>query len=729
MAKNFEHIIHKNSSAVVDGNPKLPTSGQLEYGEIAVNYAKDKETISLKNSNNEIVTFTSDKKLDNYVTVSDFEEAMQVASAALNDLEATKLEKSDFDNAMEDLETQLSNFYTKEEIDEGSLIVSASLNDLNTRLDSTSNSIEVLGNTKQDTLVSGTNIKTINNQSIIGSGNITIEGGSGGDTNVIETVKVNGTALTPDANKAVDIPVPKNVSDLNNDLNYIRKVALSDQSLLIYDSEENRYYDNHSIYSNYLILGTNNLYNVEGTYSVSFINSYLHLDSNEGEYPNTLSGFNAYIKNVLLNGKMFSSDSATDIRCQWVDYFYKDIQVYLIFNKDNTNYIDGLHFSFIGAEEISENGYTVLYYSALYKGYKYTLSIHYDYYNQTLISNPFVLKVEKNNIQSDWNATTGDAAILNKPNIHQNMGLHIEDDGYIVLRVGSQESIELDDGNEAITINGNEGINLNADKVYYNNKEVATVDQIVIPPVTSVNGQTGAVTVKENVQSDWNATTGDAVILNKPTIPTAVTESTVSGWGFTKNTGTVTSIKINGATKNPASGVVDLGTVLTSHQDISGKANTADLATVATSGSYNDLTNKPTIPSAPGTLNTTATAAQSTSASQSLSGNITLHKISKTGSYSDLNDKPTIPTVNDNTITLTFNGATVGTFTLNQNSNKTIDIGTIIGLPSFSAANNGQILGVVNGALAWITPTTIYTGSGTPSSTQGNDGDIYLQTS
>ena len=35
---------------------------------------------------------------------------------------------------------------------------------------------------------------------------------------------------------------------------------------------------------------------------------------------------------------------------------------------------------------------------------------------------------------------------------------------------------------------------------------------------------------------------------------------------------------------------------LTEHQDISGKANLADLATVATSGSYNDLNNKPTIP-------------------------------------------------------------------------------------------------------------------------------------
>jgi len=38
---------------------------------------------------------------------------------------------------------------------------------------------------------------------------------------------------------------------------------------------------------------------------------------------------------------------------------------------------------------------------------------------------------------------------------------------------------------------------------------------------------------------------------------------------------------------------------LTQHQDISGKANTADLAKVATSGSYTDLANKPSIPTVP----------------------------------------------------------------------------------------------------------------------------------
>ena len=53
----------------------------------------------------------------------------------------------------------LSNYYTKTETD---------------------NAITAATSTKQDTLVSGTNIKTINNESILGEGNITIQGGSGG---------------------------------------------------------------------------------------------------------------------------------------------------------------------------------------------------------------------------------------------------------------------------------------------------------------------------------------------------------------------------------------------------------------------------------------------------------------------------------------------------------------------------------------------------------------------
>lgn len=102
-----------------------------------------------------------------------------------------------------------------------------------------------------------------------------------------------------------------------------------------------------------------------------------------------------------------------------------------------------------------------------------------------------------------------------------------------------------------------------------------------------------------------------------------------------------------------------------------------DLATVATSGSYNDLSDKPNIPTVPniGTLNTNNSTAQTTSSSESFSSNINLHKVSKTGSYNDLLDKPTI---NDGILTIKQNGNSRGTFTANQAGNSEADIISIV---------------------------------------------------
>lgn len=74
------------------------------------------------------------------------------------------------------------------------------------------------------------------------------------------------------------------------------------------------------------------------------------------------------------------------------------------------------------------------------------------------------------------------------------------------------------------------------------------------------------------------ATSGSYTDLsNKPTIPSAVTESTVSGWGFTKNTGNY-SKPSGGIPKSDLASAVQtsLGkadTALQEHQDISGKIN------------------------------------------------------------------------------------------------------------------------------------------------------------
>ena len=50
------------------------------------------------------------------------------------------------------------------------------------------------------------------------------------------------------------------------------------------------------------------------------------------------------------------------------------------------------------------------------------------------------------------------------------------------------------------------------------------------------------------------------------------TETEILAMGFTKNLGTITGITMNGASKG-TSGVVDLGNVITEHQDISGKVD------------------------------------------------------------------------------------------------------------------------------------------------------------
>lgn len=162
------------------------------------------------------------------------------------------------------------------------------------------------------------------------------------------------------------------------------------------------------------------------------------------------------------------------------------------------------------------------------------------------------------------------------------------------------------------------------------------------------------------------------------------TEAEITAMGFTKNIGTITEVKMNGASKG-TSGVVDLGTVLTEHQDISGKVDkvsgkglsTEDFTT-ALKTKLEDLSNydDTAINSAVTTLRSdfdklvsgdTTTAIKTfneiiafldgiadsesldsiiSSIEQQIAGKmdkVTLAKVATSGSYNDLSDKPTIP--------------------------------------------------------------------------------------
>ncbi len=89
---------------------------------------------------------------------------------------------------------------------------------------------------------------------------------------------------------------------------------------------------------------------------------------------------------------------------------------------------------------------------------------------------------------------------------------------------------------------------------------------------------------------DWNATSGDYQILNKPTIPAAQVNSdwnAVSGVAQILNKPTIPAQQVN-SDWNAVSGVAQI-------------LNKPSLATVATTGSYTDLINQPSIP--PGQVN------------------------------------------------------------------------------------------------------------------------------
>lgn len=89
---------------------------------------------------------------------------------------------------------------------------------------------------------------------------------------------------------------------------------------------------------------------------------------------------------------------------------------------------------------------------------------------------------------------------------------------------------------------------------------------------------------------------------------------------------------------------------------LGGKANTSDLSSVATSGSYNDLSNKPNIP--------TKTSQLTNDSDFVVSSN--LASVASSGSYTDLSNKPTIPTktselTNDSNFVPSSSLATVAT--------------------------------------------------------------------
>ena len=156
----------------------------------------------------------------------------------------------------------------------------------------------------------------------------------------------------------------------------------------------------------------------------------------------------------------------------------------------------------------------------------------------------------------------------------------------------------------------------------------------ITAPVDSVNGQTGNVVL---TASDVGALPDSTVI---PTVPTNVS-------AFQNDAGYLTAV--------PSEYVTDteLNTALAP------KANTADLATVATSGNYADLTGKPTIPTVPSNVSAFTNDANYITASQAPVQSVN----GQTGAVTTPNTTYTI-SISGNVITLTPSSGTAQSITL-----------------------------------------------------------------
>ena len=170
-------LVGANSGiATLDSSGKVPTS-QLPLGETSSTaYAGDK---GKQNATN-IATLQTSKADKSYVDTELAKKANSShthTSAEISDLQ----EKLDAKANASDLTSHTGNTSNPHSVS-ASQVGAYTKTEVDTKLA-----------TKQNTLVSGTNIKTINNQTLLGSGNITIEGGGSAEIPSIDVTMAMGT--------------------------------------------------------------------------------------------------------------------------------------------------------------------------------------------------------------------------------------------------------------------------------------------------------------------------------------------------------------------------------------------------------------------------------------------------------------------------------------------------------------------------------------------------------
>ena len=130
------------------------------------------------------------------------------------------------------------------------------------------------------------------------------------------------------------------------------------------------------------------------------------------------------------------------------------------------------------------------------------------------------------------------------------------------------------------TNGGNVDLTGYATETYVDNKVATKQDVISDLATIRSNASKGATAVQPNALATVATSGSYNDLTNKPTIPSAVTESTVTNWGFTKNTGTIRGISIDGIPVS-TSGIAEIPSASTSAYGVT-KLSTSTSSTSTT---------------------------------------------------------------------------------------------------------------------------------------------------
>ena len=231
---------------------------------------------------------------------------------------------------------------------------------------------------------------------------------------------------------------------------------------------------------------------------------------------------------------------------------------------------------------------------------------------------------------------------------------------------------------------------VNGKPVKHNNKWLASGGSQDLPPYGSGDAGKALVVNNEGDDVEWK-TVGSSGTVDQTYDPTS--SNAQSGTAVAE------------AISDKQDTISDLSDIRSGAEAGATAVQPSDLATVATTGDYGDLLNKPSIPAAQ--VNSDWTAVSGVS---QILNKPNLATVATSGSYNDLTDKPTIPTVptTDQTYSASSTNPQSGTAVAGA-------IASVNQVPSSTAADENKVLTVNGqGTPEWVTP------SGGTTYTQGN---------